>query len=52
MLTMSRDLLYYKLHPEVKEPYRATEGSACFDLYSFLQEDKPVKVYLNQFEEI
>ena len=52
MLTMSRDLLYYKLHPEVKEPYRATEGSACFDLYSFLQEDKPVKVYLNQFEEV
>ena len=50
MLTMSRDLLYYKLHPEVKEPYRATEGSACFDLYSFLQEDKPIKVYLNQLE--
>ena len=52
MLTMSRDLLYYKLHPEVKEPYRATEGSACFDLYSFLQEDKPVKVYLNNFEKV
>ena len=52
MLTMSRDLLYYKLHPEVKEPYRATEGSACFDLYSFLQEDQPVKVYLNNFEKV
>ena len=50
MLTMSSDLRYYKLHPEVKEPYRATEGSACFDLYSFLQEDKPIKVYLNQLE--
>ena len=52
MLTMSRDLLYYKLHPEVKEPYRATEGSACFDLYSFLQEDQPIKVYLNNFEKV
>jgi len=52
MLTMSSDLRYYKLHPEVKGPYRATEGSACFDLYSFLQEDKPVKVYLNNFEEV
>ena len=51
MLIMSSDLRYYKLHPEVKGPYRATEGSACFDLYSFLQEDKPVKVYLNQLEE-
>ena len=49
---MSRDLLYYKLHPEVKEPYHATEGSSCFDLYSFLQEDQPVKVYLNNFEEV
>ena len=52
MLTMSNDLHYYKLHPEVKDPIRATRGSACFDLYSFLQEDKPVKVYLNQFEEV
>ena len=52
MLTMNRDLLYYKLHPEVKEPYRATEGSSCFDLYSFLQEDQSVKVYYNQFEEV
>ena len=52
MLTMSSDLRYYKLHPEVKGPYRATEGSACFDLYSFLQEYSAVKVYLNQFEEV
>ena len=50
MLTMSNDLHYYKLHPEVKDPIRATRGSACFDLYSFLQEDKPIKVYLNQLE--
>jgi len=47
---MSNDLHYYKLHPEVKDPIRATRGSACFDLYSFLQEDKPIKVYLNQLE--
>jgi dUTP pyrophosphatase len=52
MLTMSNDLRYYKLYSEVKDPIRATEGSSCFDLYSFLQEDKPVKVYLNQLEEI
>ena len=52
MLTMSNDLRYYKLYSEVKDPIRATEGSSCFDLYSFLQEDKPVKVYLNQLEEV
>ena len=52
MLTMSNDLRYYKLYSEVKDPIRATEGSSCFDLYSFLQEDKPVKVYLNNFEEV
>ena len=52
MLTMSNDLSYYKLHSEVKDPFHATEGSSCFDLYSFLQEDKPVKVYLNNFEKV
>ena len=52
MLTMSNDLRYYKLYSEVKDPIRATEGSSCFDLYSFLQEDKPVKVYLNNFEKV
>jgi len=51
MLTMSSDLRYYKLNPEVKNPYRATSGSACFDLYSFLQEDSEVTVYRNDFEE-
>ena len=51
MLTMSSDLRYYKLNPEVKDPYRATSGSACFDLYSFLQEDSEVTVYRNDFEE-
>ena len=52
MLTMSNDLHYFKLHSEVKDPIRATRGSACFDLYSFLQEDKPIKVYFNQLEEV
>ena len=51
MLTMSSDLRYYKLNPEAKDPYRATSGSACFDLYSFLQEDSEVTVYRNDFEE-
>ena len=52
MLTMSNDLRYYKLYSEVKDPIRATEGSSCFDLYSFLQEDQSVKVYLNNFEKV
>ena len=51
MLTMSSDLRYYKVNPEVRNPYRATSGSACFDLYSFLQEDSEVIVYRNDFEE-
>jgi len=52
MLTMNRDLLYYKLHSEVKEPYRATEGSSCFDLYSFLPDNSAVSVYITHFEEL
>jgi len=51
MLTMSSDLRYYKLNPEVKNPYRATSGSACFDLYSFLPDESEVTVYRNDFEE-
>ena len=51
MLTMSSDLRYYKLNPEVKDPYRATSGSACFDLYSFLTDESEVTVYRNDFEE-
>ena len=52
MLTMSNDLRYYKLYSEVKDPIRATEGSSCFDLYSFIIEDNSVKIYLNQVEEL
>lgn len=48
---MSSDLRYYKLNPEVKDPYRATSGSACFDLYSFLPDESEVTVYRNDFEE-
>ena len=51
MLTMSSDLRYYKLNSEVKDPYRATSGSACFDLYSFLPDESEVTVYRNDFEE-
>ena len=51
MQTMSSDLRYYKLNPEVKDPYRATSGSACFDLYSFLPDESEVTVYRNDFEE-
>ena len=51
MLIMSSDLRYYKLNPEVKNPYRATSGSACFDLYSFLPDESEVTVYRNDFEE-
>ena len=51
MLTMSSDLRYYKLNPEVRNPYRATSGSACFDLYSFLPDESEVTVYRNDFEE-
>jgi len=36
-------LKYYKLHNEVIDPHFATEGSACFDIYAYL--DKPVTVY-------
>ena len=51
MLTMSSDLRYYKLNPEVKNPYRATSGSACFDLYSFLPDESEVTVYRNDVAE-
>ena len=37
MERMSSDLYFHKLNPEVKAPIRATKGSACFDLCSFLK---------------
>ena len=50
-MRMTSDLLFYKLDPEVKEPFRATEGSACFDLHSFMPEDSLVKVFINHQDE-
>ena len=52
MMKLNKELLYYKLHSEVKDPFFATKGSACFDLYSFIIEDNSVKIYLNQVEEL
>ena len=46
-MRMTSNLYFYKLHTNVKDPVRATEGSACFDLHSFLPEDSVAKVYIN-----
>ena len=51
MERMSSDLYFHKLNPEVKAPIRATEGSACFDLCSFLPEDSLVRVYINHHDQ-
>ena len=50
-MRMTSDLYYFKTNSGVKDPIRATEGSACFDLHSFLPETSEVKVYLNNHEE-
>ena len=50
-MRMTSDLLFYKLDSEVKDPLRATEGSACFDLHSFMPEDSLVRVYINHQDE-
>ena len=52
LMRMTNDLYYFKTNSEVKNPIRATEGSACFDLHSFLPENSEVKVYLNSNEEV
>ena len=51
LMRMTSDLLYFKLDSEVKDPVRATEGSACFDLHSFMPEDSLVRVYINHQDE-
>jgi dUTP pyrophosphatase len=48
---MTSDLRFFKINSEVKEPIRATEGSACFDLCSFLPNDLEVKIYYNSYNE-
>ena len=50
-MRMTSDLLFYKLDSEVKDPFRATEGSACFDLHSFLPENSVVRVYISHSEQ-
>ena len=50
-MRMTSDLLFYKLDSEVKDPFRATEGSACFDLHSFLPEDSVAKVFISHSEQ-
>ena len=49
-MRMTSDLLFYKLDSEVKDPFRATEGSACFDLHSFLPENSVAKVFISHSE--
>ena len=51
LMRMTSDLLFYKLDSEVKDPLRATEGSACFDLHSYLPEDSMVRVYISHHDE-
>ena len=51
-MRMTNDLQFYKLFSSVKDPKRATEGSACFDLYSFLPDNSAVSVYITHSEEL
>ena len=51
-MSWTNDLRFYKLFSGVKDPKRATEGSACFDLYSFLPDDSAVSVYINHVDEL
>ena len=52
LMRMTNDLQFYKLFTGVKDPIRATEGSACFDLYSFLPDNSAVSVYITHSEEL
>ncbi len=51
-MRMTSDLQFYKLFSSVKDPKRATEGSACFDLYSFLPDNSAVSVYITHSDEL
>ena len=51
-MSWTNDLRFYKLFSGVKDPKRATEGSACFDLYSFLPDNSAVSVYINHIDEL
>ena len=50
-MRMTSDLYYFKTNSGVKDPIRATEGSACFDLHSYLPEDSVVRAYINHGEQ-
>ena len=50
-MRMTSDLLYFKLDSGVKDPVRATKGSACFDLHSFLPEDSVARVYISHHDQ-
>ena len=52
MSRMTNDLHFYRTDPAVKTPIRATTGSACFDLCSFLPENSEVSVYMNAHEQL
>ena len=52
MSRMTNDLHFYRTNPAVKNPIRATTGSACFDLCSFLPENSEVSVYMNAHEQL
>ena len=51
LMRMTSNLYFYKLDSDVKDPVRATEGSACFDLHASLPEYSVVKVYLSNYED-
>jgi len=52
MSRMTSDLHFYRTDPAVNEPIRATTGSACFDLCSFLPENSEVNIYMNSHEQL
>ena len=41
----SEKIDYYKIDSNVRSPEFSTQGSACFDLYSYLPEGMSVKIY-------
>ena len=51
LMRMTSDLYYFKLDSAVKDPIRATEGSACFDLHSFLPEDSVARAYISHHDQ-
>ena len=50
-MRMTSDLYYFKTNWLVKDPIRATEGSACFDLHSFLPEDSVARAYISHHDQ-